>query len=134
VDDAHHFKRLGEADASGPGRGWVMVRARALTAGAILGAMEAGDFYASTGVELEDLVVTDTSMRVRVRARGATKHRIQFIGEGGRVLLESAGPEATYTFGDQRYVRARVLDSNGRTAWGQPAFPRRAAGASGQAR
>jgi hypothetical protein len=130
VDDAHHFKRAGDADASGPGRGWVMVRARALTADAILGAMEAGDLYATTGVELEDLAVTAESMRVRVKVRGATRHRIQFIGEGGRVLRESGGPEATYTFGGELYVRALVLDSNGRKAWVQPVFPRGAGGAS----
>jgi hypothetical protein len=125
VDDAHHFKRPGEADASGPGRGWVMVRARALTLDAILGAMEAGQFYASTGVELEDVAVTDTDMQVRVKADGDAKFRIQFVGEGGRVLQESGGLEATYRFAGEKYVRARVLDSNGRKAWAQPVFPRR---------
>jgi hypothetical protein len=127
VDDAHHFKRAGDADASGPGRGWVMVRAPALTADAILGAMEAGQFYASTGVELEDVAVGDGELRVRVKARGATRVRIQFVGEGGRVLRESAGPEASYRLGGERYVRARVLDSNGRKAWVQPVFARQAA-------
>ena len=128
VDDAHHFKRPGDATASGPGRGWVMVRASALTADAILTAMEAGQFYASTGVELEDVAATDASLRVRVKATGTTKHRIQFVGEGGKVLQESGGPEATYTFsGRELYVRARVLDSNGRSAWVQPVFVKRAA-------
>jgi hypothetical protein len=125
VDDAHHFKRPGEADASGPGRGWVMVRARALTVDAILGAMEAGQFYASTGVELEDVAITGTDMQVRVKAFGDAKFRIQFVGEGGRVLQESGGLEATYRFAGEKYVRARVLDSNGQKAWAQPVFPRR---------
>jgi hypothetical protein len=123
VDDAHHFKRPGDPDASGPGRGWVVVRASTLTADAILGAMEAGQFYASTGVELEDVLASAGELRVRVKARGRTKHRVQFIGEGGRVLQEGGGPDAAYRFmGSERYVRARIVDSNGRMAWVQPVF------------
>ena len=123
VDDAHHFKRPGDPDASGPGRGWIVVRARALTAEAILSAMEAGQFYASTGVELEDVAASDVELRVRVKLRGTTKCRVQFVGEGGRVLQEAPGPDAVYRFaGHEPYVRARVADSNGRLAWVQPVF------------
>jgi hypothetical protein len=126
VDDAHHFKTLGDANASGPGRGWVVVRAPALTADAILEAMEAGNFYASTGVELEEVAATPAALRVRVKASGDTAYRIQFIGEGGRVLQEAGGTEAEYRFaGTEPYIRARVLDSNGRTAWAQPVFLQR---------
>ncbi|HVF30984.1 MAG TPA: CehA/McbA family metallohydrolase, partial [Pyrinomonadaceae bacterium] len=52
VDDSHHFKRLGDRTAATPGHGWVMVRAPELTRPAILAALERGDFYASSGVEL----------------------------------------------------------------------------------
>src|SRR5215218_5019118 len=52
VDDAHHFKRPGDPLASGPGRGWVYVRADRLDGRALVDALERGDFYASTGVEL----------------------------------------------------------------------------------
>ena len=90
VDDAHHFKRPGDADASGPGRGSIVVRARTLTADAILGAMELGQFYASTGVELDDVVATDAELHIRVRTRGTTKLRVLFIGDGGRVPLPGA--------------------------------------------
>jgi hypothetical protein len=121
VDDAHTFKEPGNPDVAGPGRGWVMVRAERLEAGSLLEAMERGDFYASTGVVLDDYQVTRESMTVSVRATGWSKYRIQFIGRGGRVLEESAEPKATYTFrGDEGYVRAKVLESNGRMAWLQP--------------
>ena len=125
VDDAHHFKRPGEADASGPGRGWVMVRARALTVDAILGAMEAGQFYASTGVELEDVAVTDTDVRVRVKADGDAKFRIEFVGEADGCCRRAAGSRRRTGSPERSTVRARVLDSNGRKAWAQPVFPRR---------
>ena len=50
-----------------------------------------------------------------------SKYRIQFIGKGGRLLSERAEPSATYTIkGDEGYVRARVLESNGQMAWAQP--------------
>ena len=37
------------------------------------------------------------------------------------MLREATEPTATYTFaGDEGYVRAKVLESNGRVAWVQP--------------
>ena len=81
VDDAHHFKDLGNPKLAGPGRGWVVVRARELTSRAILEAMERGDFYASTGVELTDYEVTASAMTVTVKKETFAKYRIQFIGK-----------------------------------------------------
>lgn len=133
VDDAHHFKRPGDPLASGPGRGWVHVRAARLEAGALLQSLERGDFYASRGVTLDDVVATPTALTVKVKVEGTSKYRIRFIGRGGKVLLEATEPSATYTFtGDEGYVRATVLESNGRTAWVQPVtVPRKSALASG---
>jgi hypothetical protein len=121
VDDAHTFKQPGNPDVAGPGRGWVMVQADKLEPAALLEAMEQGRFYASTGVELADYRVTASSVTVAVKATAFSKYRIQFIGKGGRVLTESLEPKATYTFrGDEGYVRAKVVESNGRVAWTQP--------------
>jgi hypothetical protein len=121
VDDAHTFKDPGNPDVAAPGRGWVVVRAPALEARAILTAMEAGDFYASTGVELVDYETTPTSMSVAIKTTTFSKYRVQFIGRGGRVLYEAHDSPAQYTFrGDEGYVRARVVESNGRMAWCQP--------------
>jgi hypothetical protein len=121
VDDAHTFKKPGDPTVPGPGRGWVVVRAARLEARALLDALERGDFYASTGVELEDYQVSDRAVTVAVKADAFAKYRIQFIGRSGRVLKEETTPRATYTFaGSEGYVRARVLESNGRMAWMQP--------------
>ena len=121
VDDAHHFKRPGDPLASGPGRGWVTVRAPRLEAKALLAALEQGDFYASTGVVLDDVAATAAALTVKVKVEGTSKYRIRFIGRGGKVLREATEPTATYTFtGDEGYVRAKVLESNGRVAWVQP--------------
>ena len=121
VDDAHHFKRPWDKTSSRPGQGWVTVRSDRLAPEAILAAMERGDFYASTGVELTDYQMSDTTMTITIREETSSKYRIQFIGRGGRVLREAIASPAVYRFrGDEGYVRARILESNGKMAWTQP--------------
>jgi hypothetical protein len=123
VDDAHHFQGEFAPERSNPGRGWIAVRAERLDAGEILRNLEAGQFYASTGVELADVVVTPTTLRVHIRQRGDFRYRTEFIGSGGRVLARSDANPAVFTLtGREAYVRARVLDSAGGAAWVQPVF------------
>jgi len=121
VDDAHTFKQPGNPNVAGPGRGWVTVRAPRLEARALLAAMERGDFYASTGVELTDYQVTDKAMTVTIKQTAFSKYRVQFIGKSGKLLAEVTESPATYSFrGDEGYVRAKVVESNGQFAWCQP--------------
>jgi hypothetical protein len=56
VDDSHHYHEF-HAGFANPGRAWVVVRAASLTPDALIEAMEAGDFYGSTGVELDEVRV-----------------------------------------------------------------------------
>lgn len=124
VDDAHHFQGEFASDRANPGRGWVAVKAPRLEADAILEALEAGRFYASTGVELDDVVVTPDRLEVRIRPRGNFRHTTTFIGSEGRVLAETPENPAIYRFeGGEGYVRARVRGSGGAVAWVQPVFP-----------
>jgi hypothetical protein len=97
------------------------VRAAALEPRMISEALDRGDFYSSTGVELAEYAADANRVSLKVRATDWSKYRVQFIGGGGRILSEIADSTATYTFrGDEGYVRARVLESNGQTAWTQP--------------
>ena len=122
-DDAHTFKQPGNPDVAGPGRGWVFVRAERLAPRAIVEALDRGDFYASTGVELIDYRVTPTTITVAIKAELSSKYRVQFIGKDGRVLSEAISSPAVYTFtGDELYVRAKIIESNGRLAWTQPVW------------
>jgi hypothetical protein len=131
VDDAHTFKQPGNPDVAGPGRGWIVVRAARLEARTLLDAMESGDFYASTGVELADYQAGPQRITVSVKATSYSKYRVQFIGKGGKLLREVAEPVASYEIrGDEGSVRARVLESNGRMAWCQPMWVRAAPKAS----
>lgn len=122
VDDAHHFQSIGR-DYANPGRGWVVVRARSLDPVSVVVALESGHFYASTGVELDDVVVTDRRLEVHITSRGSFKYTTRFIGAGGKVLLETGANPAVFELdGPEVYVRAVVRDSGGWRAWVQPAF------------
>lgn len=122
VDDAHHFKTLGQG-YSNPGRGWVMVQAAELSVASVRAALESGDFYASTGVVLEEAQRLPNGLRLRLPQTGTTLFTTQFIGANGEVLATSidAAPEYRLEAG-QPYVRAVVTDSNGWKAWVQPVF------------
>ena len=122
-DDVHQLKQPWSKSSARPGQGWVVVRAARLTAGSILSALAAGDFYASTGVELADVQSTPQQLTVTVKEQAYAKYTIQFIGQGGRILKDAIASPATYEIGgNEGYVRARILDSNGQVAWTQPVF------------
>ena len=61
TDDAHSFQKWGPRE-SNPGRGWIVVRAAEPTPEALIKGLIEGDFYASTGVELEDVSTTVLSV------------------------------------------------------------------------
>jgi hypothetical protein len=143
TDDAHHYQQA-QAVAN-PGRGWVMVRSADLTPDAITQALLAGDFYASSGVVLEDVESDAASLTVRIAPSEGVTYVTRFvgtrvIGDGfgpeGEVFQATAGTAAAYRFrGDELYVRAQVVSSrrhpNGydpgdlETAWVQPVVVRR---------
>lgn len=111
TDDSHDYSNWGVGNRN-PGRGWVVVRAPRLETGEILKAMHAGDYYASTGVVLEDFRLEKGVYRVKVRADAGVSYRVRFNGRDGRVLAERDGPLAEYTLkGDELYVRATVTSS-----------------------
>ncbi len=125
VDDAHDFQGEFSPRASNPGRGWVMVRASRLDPLEIVQNLEKGLFYASTGVVLEDVIVTPQRMEIRIHPQWDFKYRTQFIGDGGKVLFESQENPAVFELNQRTsYVRAKVMSSGGFVAWVQPAFTR----------
>jgi hypothetical protein len=122
VDDAHQFRTIGR-DQANPGRGWVVVRAGDLDPLSIVSALEDGMFYASTGVELDDVVVDERRIEVHIRPRDNFKYTTRFIGAGGRELLVTGENPAVFELHDPEvYVRALVTDSGGWRAWVQPVF------------
>ena len=59
-----------------------MVRSRWLTPESILTAMKKGDFYASTGIELETLEFDQSTrtITIEIKAQGDAQYTTQFIG------------------------------------------------------
>lgn len=78
TDDSHNY----HGGATTPGRGWVMVRAARLEANALVEAMQRGDFYASTGVTLQDVSFDKASrtLRLKIQGKPGVKYRTEFRG------------------------------------------------------
>ena len=88
-DDTHHLKVV-DRNKSNPGRGWVMVHANELTPKAISDAMDRGDFYATSGVMLGKIELTDKTLKI-VADEPATDHEVvmdprEYLGIGRRAL------------------------------------------------
>lgn len=115
TDDSHYY----HGGNVSPGRGWVMVKAAKLEAGALVEAMKRGDFYASSGVELEDVRFEGGEYVIKIKAQEGVTYSTRFIGlkkgedaEPGVELMEWDGDEPTYKMrGDELYVRAVVTSS-----------------------
>lgn len=114
TDDTHNYHQLG-AQYSNAGRGWVMVRSDSLTPSSLIAAMERGDFYATTGVILDDISVRENTIHVDVKEEEGVTYEIQFIGATGqdqhaKVLERVTGPEASFALRDSYiFVRAKIV-------------------------
>jgi hypothetical protein len=122
-DDMHELKNPWSKAAARPGQGWIMVRAARLLKEPLLDALAAGEFYASTGVELTDVLTTEQRVSLTIKEQNSVRYTVSFIGKGGRVLKTLTAPPYQYdSTGSEGYVRAKVVDSNGLAAWTQPVF------------
>jgi hypothetical protein len=139
VDDSHHYHSHG-VGKSNNGRGWVMVRSERLDPPSVIAAMEAGEFYSSSGVSLRQIQRAGNTMRIEVEAKPGVTYTVRFIGtrrgfdatrspvvsangepiratqrysdQIGETFLVVAGPSAEYSLrGDELYVRAVVNSS-----------------------
>lgn len=140
TDDSHHYFTEG-ATRSISGRGWIRVRADRLEADSLMTAILAGEFYASSGVELVDVGFDGRALTVVVDGQDGVEYDIAFVGtrEGhdravepvrddagqalgaatwrysedvGEVLARASGASARYELrGDELYVRAVVTAS-----------------------
>jgi histidinol phosphatase-like PHP family hydrolase len=114
-DDFHHSSRCGG--------GFIHVLAREKSSGAILDAIRAGSFYASSGILLKDIGVSPQVISLSAASAEVSGTIFRFIGRGGKILKEEqcAGEPASYTVrGDEGYVRAEARREDGAQAWTQP--------------
>ncbi len=115
VDDTH--------GAANIGRGWIMVKAKTCTAGAVMNAIRRGCFYATQGPEIKDITVRGRKIEITC----SPARRINFIcnryngctlGTTGRLLTTAAWE----VYKGPTYVRVEIVDRQGRTAWSNPVF------------
>ncbi|MFC2076949.1 CehA/McbA family metallohydrolase [candidate division KSB1 bacterium] len=118
ADDAHHY--LGSARRHPPGRGWINLRIDKLSVDSVVEGIHRGMFYSSTGPSLEELSCSNGTLRVKV-ADYTPGTLCLYIGAGGRLLYYSDEASSEFSLpGDEPYVRARIDDTRGRSAWTQP--------------
>jgi predicted metal-dependent phosphoesterase TrpH len=125
TDDTHDYRVFGPKRPN-PGGGWIMVRVAKLTRDDVLRSLAAGDFYASTGVEIDQYAFGGKEMRVCVQPVDGVTHTIWFIGRGGMPLKKVMGTAGSYHLRGspvEAYVRVRVNASDGTAAWLQPIWP-----------
>jgi hypothetical protein len=113
-DDAHRYH---EAVGPVPGQAWIMVRARELTAAALIEAMQRGDFYATTGVVLKslDYDAERRTLSVEVEPADGVEYAISFIGTPAGVDTTGQPVAATDKDGKPLRVTQRYADAIGRT-------------------
>lgn len=135
TDDSHNYHQFG-SQYSNAGRGWVMVRADSLTPAAIIHAMEAGDFYSTTGVILDEVSFHENALFVKVKPQVDVTYEIEFVGvseaqQKPAVITTVQGTEARFEVTqDYLFVRAKILSDKPKpnpfqegdfeVAWTQP--------------
>ena len=98
-----------------------MLRSANLDGDSIVRAMQAGEFYASSGVTLDDVQMGNDAYRVSIRPQEGVTFVTRFVGtrivDGvlgpvGEVLSEQEGLSAEFKpQGDELYVRGVVTSS-----------------------
>lgn len=113
TDDAHYY------DGSDDQKGWVMIRAEALTQEGILEALRAGNYYATQGPELYvrpegNRFIVDCSPCTYIAAMS------NLTWAAGRVLRGENVTHFEYEPKErERWIRIQACDSAGKLAWSQ---------------
>lgn len=116
TDDSHNYHLFG-GQYSNSGRGWVMVQSKSLDPKSIIESMEAGNFYASTGVTLKELEQEENEIELEIEAEAGASYKIEFIGvrkgsNKSEVFETASGTEASFKLTEEiLFVRARISSS-----------------------
>ncbi|WP_198679984.1 PHP domain-containing protein [Aureibaculum luteum] len=115
-DDSHQYHQFSKK-YSNAGRGWVMVQSDSLKPENIITAMEVGDFYATTGVQLEELSRENNEWHIKVKEEPNVNYKIEFIGVTAsdnktKIIKAVNGLEASLVLNeDYLFIRARVVST-----------------------
>ncbi|MBL4813549.1 MAG: CehA/McbA family metallohydrolase [Rhodobacteraceae bacterium] len=114
TDDAH----FNTPDFFG---GWVMVKATENSPEALLAALKAGEFYASTGPQIHDIRVFDDRVEVECSAAAT----VIVLGKGTSMATLHGTSMTSATLSRDRlegspWIRITVVDRAGKRAWSNP--------------
>ena len=104
-------------------KGWVMVNAENNVKD-ILASLEKGAFYSSCGPVIKDFYVDDENV-VHIETSECEKIIFQCDKHPGRMIVADGEPltSAQRDLKDEyEYIRATVIDKEGRKAWTNPIF------------
>ena len=120
VDDTHY--KTDPLKLRVPGSGWTHIKARELTVQAVIEAIGTGCYYASCGPIIEDFRVADRIAKVKcspvkeIHFMAQRCYGESFYAEEGDLM--TAQQLALHE--QVRYVRAEVVDEEGKRAWSNP--------------
>lgn len=117
TDDSHNYHEFSDK-MSNTGRGWVMVDSKKINTSSIIEAMERGDFYASTGVNIKTIKTTSQELFVEVEGTPGVKYELIFLGykkgsERVEELKRVVGKKGNYEFQeDDVFIRVKVISND----------------------
>lgn len=116
TDDAHFDPKLNDV-----GRGWVWVRAEALTPEALIDGLKAGWYYSSTGPQIFDIHLQARG-RMTVRCSPASSIYVSGAGSVFRHQHGAGLMSAEFELGNFKspYCRVTVRSADGGRAWSNP--------------
>ena len=128
ADDAHRVDSLtGYQDAFG---GWVQVKSESLDPDALVAALKAGNYYSSTGPEIEDiswdgevLHIASSPVAAYLVTGAGARSGFQFgehLTEGSFPLRTESGRDAAWA--ERTYFRVTAIAADRTRAWSQPFF------------
>lgn len=123
-DDNHNHDPFDSAKNDSFG-GFTMIKAESLDYSSVIDAMEKGHFYASTGPEIQELYYEDGKVHIHcsevseicMNTLGRLGDRV--AAEEGKAITEASFDIHPKLFG---YVRFRVTDKTGKTAYTNPYY------------
>ena len=127
ADDSHHYHDFTPKMAN-PGRGWICVQADSLSETSIMESIKKGDFYASTGVYLDQLACSNNTINISIRTEdedplNLPEYITTITGYEGDILHETDSLNVNYQLPkNAHYARATIKSSEGFKAWTQPIF------------
>ncbi len=115
TDDAHQISHMC--------RGFVMVKSPSKSVSDLLTALKNGAFYSSCGPVIRDFYVEDG--KAHLIAEGSVEVIFRYVRHPGfkvRAVPGASLTEAVAPVSEFFYIRAEVIDSQGKRAWTNPIF------------